>query len=216
MQKFMVGEALRFGWTAFKKNMGFWIGIVVVYAVIVGIPAGIAGTMDRGSLGESIFNLVTNALEVWLGMGLMVMSLKVADGKMPLFNELFAGSKHWVSYVVCTILLGLMTFAGFILLIVPGIIVLLMFGIAPYFVLDKGVSGIDALKMARVATKGQLGTLFLYALAAIGLLILGAIPLLIGLLFVVPTLTLASAYMYRKLSVGVTKPVMPTVATKAV
>jgi uncharacterized membrane protein len=215
MPKFTVGEALRFGWNEFKKNAGFWLGVAVVYAVLVGIPAGIAGSMHRGSTEASFFNFVTNVVEIWLGMGIMRMSLMVVDRKMPAFNELFAGSKHWVSYVVCTILLGFMTFIGFLLLIVPGIIVLLMFGSAPYFVLDKGVGGIEALKMAKTAAKGQLGALFLYALAAIGLSILGAIPLLLGLLVVAPVLALASAYIYRKISAGVPVPAAPKVATKA-
>ena len=52
------------------------------------------------------------------------------------------------------------------------------------------------------AISSQAGTLFLLALALIGINILGAIPLGLGLLVTVPLSIIASTYAYRVVSGG--------------
>lgn len=65
-----------------------------------------------------------------------------------------------------TILLSLVVMAGFLLLIVPGVIFLLWYFLAIQVVVLEGLSGQAALKRSRQLMKGNIGTAF-----ALGLLV---------------------------------------------
>lgn len=203
--KISVGDAIKFGWNATKANLGFWIGIVIVSGLVTGIPAGIVQAMnDQGSNLAPIVNLIGYALQVWIGIGLMRIALAFVDGKKPEFAMLFSGRfELWWKSAVAGILVGLMVMLGLFLLIIPGVILALKYYYSGYFVVDKNADPIAAIKMSGSATKGHLGEIFLFALACIGLTILGMIPLGLGLFLTIPICIVASAWIYRKLSAGV-------------
>jgi hypothetical protein len=71
---------------------------------------------------------------------------------------------------------------------------------ATYFVVDKGMGPIEALKASARITKGN--RMRLLALFAAGMLIslFGALALIVGLLVAIPVITLASVHAYRRLS----------------
>ena len=95
----------------------------------------------------------------------------------------------------------LIMFCGFLLLIIPGIIWAIGFQLAPYFVVDKGMDPLEALKKSWAATRGAKWNLFLFGLL-LGLInMLGFLALMVGLLFTLPLSMVAMAYVYRKLAV---------------
>lgn len=81
---------------------------------------------------------------------------------------------------------------------------ILIFGIRlqfySYFIIDKEYGPIEALKQSWTATKGNYWRLVLLSLATVGLNLLGALALLIGLLWTIPTTSIATASVYKKLS----------------
>ncbi len=81
---------------------------------------------------------------------------------------------RWGAYLGVVIVAGLGTAFGLILLIVPGVLLLLRWFLAPYFVLARGTDVGDSLDASTEATKGHRGTIF------------GAL-LLVGLVFIVLT-----------------------------
>jgi uncharacterized membrane protein len=70
----------------------------------------------------------------------------------------------------------------------------------PYIVIDRGLGPIEAMKESWRVTKGHKWQLFLLFLALIGLNILGAIALIVGLLVTIPITMLAAAHAYRTLT----------------
>jgi uncharacterized membrane protein len=88
---------------------------------------------------------------------------------------------------------------GTILLIVPGIIWALKFQFYGYYIVDKNLKPVDALKMSAMSTSGKKGNLFVF-FVLLGLInFLGLIALLVGLLISVPVTLLAYVYVYRLL-----------------
>ena len=75
-----------------------------------------------------------------------------------------------------------------------------------HFVIDRDQSAVEGIRSSFRAISSQAGTLFLLALALIGINILGAIPLGLGLLITVPLSTIASTYAYRVVSGGEVAP----------
>ena len=68
------------------------------------------------------------------------------------------------------------------------------------FVIDRHDSAVEGIRSSVRAISSQAGPVFLLALALIGINILGAIALGLGLLITVPLSTIASTYAYRVVS----------------
>ena len=68
-----------------------------------------------------------------------------------------------------------------------------------YFIVEKEVGPIEAIKKSWNLTKGSFWNLFLFGLLSGGIQILGIVALLIGLVFTTPTVWIARAVVYEKL-----------------
>lgn len=200
--RFTAGNAVRFGWDVTKKHIGFFIGILVVYWVVLGIlyvPA-LWALNENSMVLYWLFYIVFLLASLLLGMGLMRIVLKLHDGQEATFNDLINNWQLLGKYIGVTILQTLLIYIGFFLLVVPGVIFALMFAFAGYYVLDKGMGPIEAMKASKEATKGY--KLDLFGLFVIlGLMnVIGALLFGIGLFATIPTTLVAMVYVYRKLS----------------
>jgi len=125
--------------------------------------------------------------------------LRFCDNEKGRFADLFSQYPLFPQYIVGSILYGLIVFAGTILLIIPGIIWGIQFCFYDYFIVDKGLGPIEALKRSSAITKGVKWDLFAFFLILSGINLLGALCLLIGLFVTIPTTMVALAFVYRKL-----------------
>jgi uncharacterized membrane protein len=91
-----------------------------------------------------------------------------------------------------------MVTVGWIFFILPGFIALLRFAFFPYFIIDKNVGPIAALKMSWEATKDHVWEMFAFWVA-IRVLVSIAFFTWFGIILSWPLSTLAYAYFYRKL-----------------
>ncbi len=122
------------------------------------------------------------------------------DGKKPDPADLYKNYNLFFRFFFTSLLYGIIVILGFILLIVPGIYLAVKYQFTPYIVVDKKIAYLAAMKEAAKLTSGRWMSIFLFDLTLIGLNILGALALGIGLLITIPTSVLASSYLYRKLS----------------
>ena len=94
----------------------------------------------------------------------------------------------------------LATFVGFVILIVPGIIVGIMFSQTMYLVVDRNATVSDALQLSRKLTAGRKLDLFgLFAIVWL-LSIVAAIPCYLGLIIFLPWAGILMAVVYLRLS----------------
>jgi len=199
-QKFSKSEAIRFGWNMMKSNLGFFIGLLIVVGLIYFIPGSIAELLEENALILSIIiNIACWVLDMVIQMGLIRISLRFCDNEKGEFADLFSCFPLFFKYLLGSILYGLITLGGMILLIIPGIIWAIKFQFFSYFIVDKGLGPIEALKRSSAITRGAKWDLFLFGLL-LGLInLLGAICLFIGLFATIPTAMVAMAFVYRKL-----------------
>jgi|CXWL01.1.fsa_nt_gi uncharacterized membrane protein len=190
--KLLVSDCIKFGWNTFKARPWFFVITVVIYAIV----QVIVGVSQEGIIGF----LVSILLPTLLYAGIIHVYLKAHDNvSSPRLNELW-NPKPFLNYLLLSILLGIIVLVGLVLLIVPGIIFALMFSMAGFLVVEKGMGPIEALKESARLTKGSRWKLFLLGLALTGLTILGIIPLMLGLFVVVPLSMLALVHAYRTLT----------------
>jgi len=199
-QKFSKSEAIRFGWTTTKNNLGFFIALLIVVGLFYFVSDLIIELIkDEAPILSSIMSIVLWVLDIVIQMGLIRISLRFCDNEKGEFADLFSCFPLFFKYLFGSILYGLIVVGGMILLIIPGIIWGIKFQFFSCFIVDKGVGPIEALKRSSAITKGAKWDLFLFNLL-LGLInLLGAICLLIGLFVTIPATMVAWAFVYRKL-----------------
>lgn len=203
MDTFTVEAMIRFGWEAFKKRPWFFIGAYVLAYVASVIPAEIVGLVPVASGTAAATTMgfigffVAIAANTLYSMGITAFSLKAHDDASAVRLVDLWNPMHFLAFLGTSIIVFLATFVGFILLIIPGVIVALMLQFATYEVIDRGLSPADAIRESRRMTKGRLGTLLLLLLALVGINLLGLLAIGVGLLVSLPVSMLAIAHAYR-------------------
>ncbi|MCL6471917.1 MAG: hypothetical protein K6T91_03815 [Firmicutes bacterium] len=202
---FSVGDVLRDSWETFKGSPGLFVGLALISFIISVIASSIDNAISGpGSAGGfrvqvSIFSFLAGA---FIGMGAINVALKSIKGEKAELGDFFAAYPLYLIFLVSNFLFSLAVGIGTIFLIIPGIYLFVRLQFFGYYIVDKNARGTDAiigsLQRSWELTKGIAGKVFLLDLALLGFIILGAIPLGLGLLIVFPLVFIANAYVYRK------------------
>jgi predicted Zn finger-like uncharacterized protein len=205
--EFVIGEAVSFGWQTVKENMGFFILLTLATLVIEMIPGFIQGLIRANSiLAILFFWLISMVVQGIVTMGYIRICLIYTDGQKAGFDQLFSCMPLVLSYVGSTIICSLIVGIGFVLLIVPGIIMGLTLMFYAFAIVDKNLGPLEALSASSRMTKGVKMDLLLLCLLLFVINIIGAIPLGLGLLITIPLSSVACAYVYRRLQQRVVEP----------
>jgi uncharacterized membrane protein len=201
---FSIHSCVSFGWETFKKRPWFFVGASVVIALVYICASALTSAIDAllgGSAKEPTLlgSLADYGLSTLISMGATAFYLATHDSPETVdLTQLWRPHPFW-KFVGASILVGLLIIVGFILLIVPGIVLALMYMFTTFIVIDRGLGPIDAMKESNSITRGHkwplLGLVCILALINIA----GAIALLVGLLVTVPVTSLAFTHAYRVL-----------------
>ena len=172
-------------------HWGLGVLVAFVYILIVGIPSNVFPD------GEG---LVTLLLSGPLSVGIAYFSFSVIRGETPHFFQLFEGfnvfGKSFLAYLCYTILVVV----GFILLIIPGIIVGLALSMTFFVMADRPeLSFSECLNESWKLTSGYRFKLLGLSLRFIPWYLLGLICLGVGVLLVIPWHFVSSAKFYDHL-----------------
>ena len=127
------------------------------------------------------------------------MALRFVDGDRGELVDLFAQIPLIIPYFIASIVVGIITTTGFVLLIIPGIYWGLRFQFFGWVIVDKEVGPLEAMQESWEITRGSAGNLFLFALLLFAVNLLGLLALGIGLIITVPLSLVATGYVYRTL-----------------
>lgn len=226
---FSIGAVLKNGWAKFKEHPFTWVGalfllvlIAATHPYVINFALGNGFTWDpseqieraeAASRGASIFAFLISfgyyLIHLGLGLGLVYMSLRAADGLPINIFHLFARFHYVFHYLISSILYGIIVAIGLILLIFPGVIWGTKFALYPYFIVDKGAGPIHALKLSSEATKGFKWDIFAFIFISVVVAAIGTALVLIGLLAAIPIINIAWASIYRKLTAVDESPALP-------
>jgi uncharacterized membrane protein len=202
-KKFSCSEAFKFGWETVKNNFGFFIGLTIIYGLIIFVPSGIAESLKKTSTALYILTaIIASVINTIVHMGLVKILLNFHDGKNAKISDLFSCASLFLKYATGSILYALIAVGGMLLLIVPGIIWMVQFSFCGYIIVDKMLGPIAALKRSSAITKGVKWQLFIFSLLFFGINILGMLALFVGLLVTLPLTMLAAVFVYRKLLIA--------------
>ncbi|KND51243.1 MAG: hypothetical protein ABA06_02945 [Parcubacteria bacterium C7867-001] len=200
-----IKEAISFGWKTFKARPWFFVlvpFVVMLAAFAIGIVQGIVVAMLGKTIGPVVSFVISAALNIFIGMGVISLYLKAHDSVSSVkLKDLWNPKPFW-KYLGVNVLAVIIVLIGFILLIIPGIIASLAIMFAQYLVVDKGLNPIAAVKESARLTKGKRWKLLGFLLAIVGVNLLGLIALGIGMFVSVPVSIFAVVHMYRSLVGG--------------
>lgn len=187
-----IRESLKFGWKAFWKNWPPFVMLSLLLAIVVVMSAD-----ENPFSAKSLLGYVGLAV---VSLGFTTLSLKVVGGEKVGFPDIFGDYKLLIPFVLVSITYFILIDLGMFLLIIPGLFIGARLFVAPYLVVDKHMSYVDSFKKSWNLTQGKTIKLMLFTIALFGVAILGFLALLIGALVAAPVMSIATAYVYRKLN----------------
>ena len=204
-KKFSIKEMLSFTFNSILNDIGLWLlvdlcSIAIAVVAALGVTVFIAATWPP--LGFQLFLLIIFSIVLFkiiygiIALGLAQIGLDFYDHGTSSLGRLFSAKHLIFNYIIASFLYAVVTAIGFMLLIVPGIIFMLLFSLYTTAMVDRNLGPIEALSESYRITKGHLLELFLVMVIA---LIIFALPI-IGVLFGGITLKLFEVYVYRKLA----------------
>jgi uncharacterized membrane protein len=224
---FSVGDAFNWAWNKFGKDAVPLIVSALLYLAIEVVLFGLAFVLlgganatsadggngasfsvGLGTVGTIVFQIVSFAFVTFVQAAILSGILDIADGR-PVTIGSFFKPRNFGGVILAALLVGLLSGIGYVLCIIPGLIFTFfaMFTIA--FVIDRGLSPIDALKASFATVRSNIGGALLSWLVQFLVILVGALACGIGLIVAAPVAGLIQIYTYRRLSGGQIAPLTP-------
>ena len=148
------------GWQYTKKNLAL-VGVLSIPFVVVDILT----YFDSASAESVTSSVSSNGVLVWVSFFAMIgyvllmataLYLVTHQERNPLFAEGFAwAKKHFLSVLWMSVLTGFVVWGGFVLLLVPGIIVATYVALSQIVLAAEGSRGMSALLRSRELVYGN-------------------------------------------------------------
>jgi len=165
------------GWELVKADLGNYIVITLLFAILSGVPL-IQGPLIAG------FHIFT---------------MKKLLGRKPEFADLFKGFNYFVPALVASLLIGVFTFAGTLLCIIPGLVVAAMYKFTYLFMIDKRMDFWPAMQASHAVVKNDYFGFTMFLILAFLVNVLGVLCCLVGLLVTIPLTFAAITVAYREI-----------------
>ena len=209
-----IDDVFSTAWSMFKDHLGLAMGGVWIHAIvlaIIGAPTSIAQNMLQENpppdlvgvlvavvIGGNILSLLLGA---YMNGGLMLFLLKLARGEGAEIADIFRGGRYFGRMLLCTICFGIVVGLGFVACVLPGVILMLTYGVYQWVLVDRDPSGLlDALSQAKQVTKGHKLQLLVIGVAIFGINIVGMLACCVGYIFTIPFSNLIMAVAYLRMT----------------
>lgn len=213
-----VEEVLREAWDRVKAD---WTTLIFAPLLVSGlmqllgmIPSRVVQSMGMSPLSKEamLVSFLSGFLllfpQTYFQAGLLRLMLDAARGRGTSFGQIFSGGSYYLPLLGVNLLLWISTLVGFLLLIVPGVILALGLAMAPYYVVDANMGTIDALKASWEAMRGHKGQFFLFGLAGFALMLVSMCTC-VGWVLVYPVLYVGYAIIFTRVSGRMSAPNAP-------
>lgn len=224
---YSLGNALSYGWTKFQANFG---QIIVAVLVLVGVVAVVqivgyvisnavqcepevhinsAGQLVGNDCSGGLFALSTFVsllfsaasfiVSMIISAGIIRFALDITEGR-ELNPKVLLSTDRLVPVIVASLIVGIATFVGLVLCILPGIIVIFLTQYTLYFLIDKDMAPVDAIKASVAFTTQNLGNVLIWYIVGGIVALVGFAICFVGAIVSVPVVIIGTAYTYKTLN----------------
>jgi uncharacterized membrane protein len=192
---FTIKDALGFGWRKTMENIAFLIFLTLGFFIV-----SLALDKEGDGAVSAIFQIVNLFVSYFAMFTFVRIGLTVYRGGKPRAKEVFEFDwKTFGLYVAAAILTMIATAVGFVLLIIPGIILMVRFGFFAFALIDEGLGPVESIKRSLSLTKGRFWRLLGFSAVLAVINLAGALAFGVGLIVTAPLCLLATVYVYEKL-----------------
>jgi uncharacterized membrane protein len=222
------GAALSYGWKKFQEHWQSIVTAIIVGFLVL-VVLGVIGFFIQNAItdnGECTVRITENGVVrsdgcgdvSWvtrmIGYGLFQLLIWIGSALLQLFiiratlllirgervdAQSVMSTENFGRYILGAIIVGVLTAVGFILCIIPGIIVAFLTLFWGYFLVDKDMQPVDAISASFNLVKDNVGPVLLFLVLSWVVLFVGAILCGIGLIVAWPVVIIATGYMYKRL-----------------
>lgn len=191
-----------YGWQQMWKHF-LYLFLVLIIVGIAESPTSIVRDSDaENSPGMIILQIL--AAVYWLLVfsvvkyGGNLMYLRAIRNEKFEISEMFDGfKKNYINIILANLLTFAIIGLGFVLLIVPGIILACRLAFVSYLVMDKNMEPVTAIEKSWEMTKGHGWQIFGMGLLVIPIVIGGLLCFIVGIVFSIIWISAAFASMYH-------------------
>ncbi len=218
-------DAIGYGWNKFKANPAPLLIGTLILMVVAGVVSFIANLIATGLFvsdpstvinsdgtlqingGSGFFARVLVSMVISLLVGLIAQlilaalvkgALDTVDGKPVSVGGMFEGWDRG-AVLVAALIVAVATAIGTLLCYLPGLVVGFLTSYTMFFVVDRGMAPVDAVKASVSFVMANLSNTLVFYLLGVVVIIAGAILCGVGLLAAIPIVLLGAAYTFRRL-----------------
>jgi uncharacterized membrane protein len=177
------GKWMREGWELVKQDMGNYVLITLIFFLVSSVP------------------LIQGALIA----GFHIFTMKKLMGRRAEIGDLFKGFNFFIPTLVAALLIGLFTFFGTILCIIPGLVVAAVYKFTYLFIVDKRMDFWPAMEASHAVVKNDYFGFTMFLLLIILVDLLGVLCCVVGILVAMPVGLAAITVAYKEI-VGFEQP----------
>ena len=141
--------------------------------------------------------LIFAVLTIVVTVGVVRAAIRATLGQEPGFDALLDGH-NLGKYLLFQLVYALLAGFGFLLFVLPGLLVIFFFQLGPYYVLDRGMRVGQALGASAQAIRRNLPAAFIMTLLNALVLLLGSVFFGLLTLLTLPIASLFTAHLYRQ------------------
>lgn len=195
-----VGSFIGFGVESLKRNLFKFVGLIIVAFIGLILIGYIAM-----ALGDTIGSVISFVASILIAFGMIQNTINITRGQPIDFAAFYnAGPMKMINFLVAMILVSIIVSIGFILLIIPGIILAYMLILVPYLVIDQDMGALEAISKSMELTKGY--KMDIFAGHFVVMIIVWAVSfLIITIPLTIPFAMFVQIYPYLVLSGQITK-----------
>lgn len=205
-----LGQCLSYAWQKFQANIAqillaalALVGAIVVIGIVGNVVVGAMTDFGTPFLLSMFLNLLVTLAVIFvahvIGAGLIRGSLGITEGRDFEVSEVFSTDRIG-PIVVTSVLVSAATFVGLMLCYLPGIVVAFVTSYSLYFVIDRGLAPVEAIKASVELVKNNLADTVVWYIVGGLIAAAGALVCLVGMLVSLPVVLIGTAYTYKKLT----------------
>lgn len=180
---------------------GMALAVVFTVLLIGFIPTIISLILPEAELVSAIVSIIVNIFTIIISGGIARFYLNFATEDSPSYGDLFSQAGLFLKILGITALMTLLFMLGLILLVIPGIIMIYMYSMSIYVLIDDPSKGvIECLRESRYMMKGHKWQFFVLNLSFILWGLLCVVTCGIAYLWVAPYIGITEANYYLYVS----------------